>query len=178
MTRMVALLRAVNAGGRKLAMAELRELGTELGLEDVATYIQSGNLLFSAKGKPAALEAQLEQAIEKKFGLKVPAIVRTAAQWSVYPNSVAFAAAARDEPNRLMLILAKAAPAAGAESAIQARAVAGEKVKREGDALWIHYPQGAGKSKLTPSLIDRAIGSPATSRNYNTVLKLEEMLSP
>lgn len=178
MTRMVALLRAVNVGGRKLAMAELRELGAELGLEDVATYIQSGNLVFAARGKPAALEAELERAIEKKLGLKVPVIVRTAAQWSVYPDSVPFAAAARDEPNRLMLILAKAAPAVDAEAAIQARAAAGEKVKRAGDALWIHYPQGAGQSKLTPSLIDRAIGSPATSRNYKTVLKLGEMLSP
>ena len=60
-----------------------------------------------------------------------------------------------------MLLLSKAPPAKGAEAVIQARAVAGERVRRAGDALWFHYPEGAGTSKLTPSLIDRAIGSPA-----------------
>ena len=60
MGRMVALLRAVNVGGRKLPMAELRALCAELGWEDVATYIQSGNVVFTADGKPAALEAALE----------------------------------------------------------------------------------------------------------------------
>jgi len=49
-------------------------------------------------------------------------------------------------------------------------------VKQSGDALWFHYPEGAGTSKLIPSLIDRAIGSPGTARNYNTLLKLKEML--
>jgi uncharacterized protein (DUF1697 family) len=75
-----------------------------------------------------------------------------------------------------MLLLAKAPPAEGAEAVIEARAQAGERVRRVGDALWFHYPEGAGTSKLTPSLIDRAVGSPATARNYNTVLKLKEML--
>jgi uncharacterized protein (DUF1697 family) len=75
-----------------------------------------------------------------------------------------------------MLLLSKRPPPAGAEEAISAKASAGEQVRRAGDALWIHYPQGAGTSKLTPALIDRAVGSPATARNYNTVLKIEEML--
>src|SRR5687768_17740812 len=79
MTRAVALLRAVNVGGRKLAMAALREACADLGWEDVATYIQSGNLVFLAKGRPAALETALEQSIGENFGLEVPVIVRTAA---------------------------------------------------------------------------------------------------
>ena len=75
-----------------------------------------------------------------------------------------------------MLLLSKRPPAKGAAEVIQARARAGERVKQAGDALWFHYPEGAGTSKLTPSLIDRAIGSPGTARNYNTVMKLKEML--
>lgn len=176
MGRMVALLRAVNVGGRKLPMAELRALCAELGWADVATYIQSGNVVFTAPGRPAALEKVLEEAIGREFGIDVPVIVRTAAEWAHYPPANPFPKAAEDEPNRLMLLLAKAMPAQGAEEVIQARAVAGERVRRVGDALWFHYPEGAGTSKLTPSMIDRAIGSPATARNYNTVLKLDAML--
>lgn len=176
MGRFVALLRAVNVGGRKLPMAELRALCSELGWTDVATYIQSGNLVFSASGVAEALEAALERAIAGRFKMEVPVVVRTAAQWRRYAPSSPFPQAAKDEPNRLMLLVSKKPPAAGAERAIQAKAAAGEQVRRTGDSLWIHFPQGSGTSKLTPTLIDRAIGSPATSRNFNTVLKLEEML--
>jgi len=176
MGRHVALLRAVNVGGRKLPMAELRALCAEIGWEDAATYIQSGNVVFSASGAAFVLEAQLEEAIERRFAMAVPVIVRAAAQWKRYAPSNPFPQAARDEPNRLMLILSKRPPADGAEAAIQAKAGADEQVRRVGDALWIHYPQGSGTSKLTPLLIDRAIGSPATSRNHNSVVRLEEML--
>ena len=178
MVRMVALLRAVNVGGRKLPMTELRALCAELGWEDVATYIQSGNVVFTANGKPESIEKQLEEAIAKQFGLDVPVVVRTAAQWAEYPPGNPFARAAKDAPNRVMLLLSKAPPAGDAEEVIQARAVAGEQVKRARDALWFHYPEGAGTSKLTPSLIDRAVGSPATARNYRTVTTLLEMLDP
>ena len=176
MGRHVALLRAVNVGGRKLPMAELRALVAEIGWTDAETYIQSGNLLFSADGDREALESRLEQAIAERFGMDVPAIVRSAAEWARYPESNPFAEAAEAEPNRLMLLLSKRPPADGAEEAIQARATGGERVARAGDALWIHYPAGAGTSKLTPSLIDKAVGSPGTQRNYRAVLKLQEML--
>jgi uncharacterized protein (DUF1697 family) len=176
MGRMVALLRAVNVGGRKLPMAELRALCAELGWADVATYIQSGNVVFTAPGKPDALEKVLEDAVAKRFGFESPVIVRTAAQWAEYPSANPFPEAARDEPNRLMLLLSKSPPAKGAEDIIQARAVAGERVKRAGDALWFHYPEGAGTSKLSPALIDRAIGSPGTARNHRTVVTLLDML--
>jgi uncharacterized protein (DUF1697 family) len=173
MGRMVALLRAVNVGGRKLPMAKLRTLCAKLGWTDVASYIQSGNLVFTGKGRPAALEAELEQAIRRSFGLDVPVIVRTADQWSAYPPANPFP---KEPPNRVMLLLSKRPPAEGAAGAIEARATAGERVRRAGDALWFHYPQGAGTSKLTPALIDRAVGSAATARNCNTVMKLQEML--
>jgi len=176
MGRMVALLRAVNVGGRKLPMAELRDLCGTLGWTDVATYIQSGNVVFGATGKAEAIEDALEAAIMKNYGFEAPVIVRTAAQWAHYPPGNPFPKAAKDEPNRLMLLLSKRPPTAGAEDVIQARATAGEQVRRAGDALWIHFPQGSGTSKLTPALIDRAIGSPATSRNHRTVTVLKEML--
>ena len=177
MGQMVALLRAVNVGGRTLPMAELRMLCDGLCWAEVATYIQSGNVVFTAEGKPAALEAALEGAIRKAFGYEAPVIVRTAAQWRHYAPACPFPDAARETPNYLLMLVSKRPPAPGAVAAIQAKAAAGEVVKRAGEAIWIHFPNGSGTSKLTPSLIDKAIGSPATSRNYRTVVKLQEMLS-
>src|SRR5256885_11087562 len=96
MGRMVALLRAVNVGGRKLPMAELRGLCGELGWSDVATYIQSGNLVFTAPGKAGEIEGVLEQAIQKEFGLDVPVIVRSRAEWARYPAENPFPEAAKE----------------------------------------------------------------------------------
>jgi uncharacterized protein (DUF1697 family) len=166
MGRMVALLRAVNVGGRKLPMAELRDLCADLGWSDVKTYVQSGNVIFSADGKPPALEKALEAEIEKRFGFNAPTFARTAREWAKYAQRNPFPEAAKSTPNLLLLYVSKTVRANGAEDAIQARAADGEVVKRAGDALWIYYPSGSGRSKLSPSLIDKAIGSPATSRNY------------
>ena len=176
MGRMVALLRAVNVGGRKLPMSGLRELCGTLGWTDVATYIQSGNVVFTASGKPHMVEAELEQAIDRQFGLDVPVVIRTAAQWSKLVAANPFDRAARDMPNHLHLLVSKRPPASDAAGKLQAKAQTGETVEPVPGALWIHFPEGVGRSKLTPSLIDKACGSPTTARNYRTVLKLKEML--
>jgi uncharacterized protein (DUF1697 family) len=173
--RWVALIRGINVGAtRKLPMAELRDECAKLGWQDAATYIQSGNLVFSAPGTAGELETRLEQAISQRFRLDVPVMVRKGSDWSRYTQTP-FPEASRDEPNRLMLMLSKEPPAPDAASAIQERARDGERVALVGDAVWIHYPAGSGTSRLSPSLLDRLIGSPATSRNYRTILKLGEM---
>jgi uncharacterized protein (DUF1697 family) len=172
MARLIALLRAVNVGGRKLPMAELRALCAELGWEDVETYIQSGNVVFSASGKPNALEEQLEKAIETRFRLDVPVVVRTAAQWAGYVAVNPFPEA---EASRLQLLLSKRPPKADAAARLMERAQAGEVVEAASGALWFHFPEGVASSKLTPALIDKACGSPSTGRNWRTVLKLKEL---
>ena len=173
---MVALLRAVNVGGRKLPMADFRKQVADLGWMNVATYIQSGNLVFDADCSPAAAEAALEALIRTHHGYEAPAIVRTRAQWASYPDGNPFPDAARDAPNYLLMLVAQETIRADAADVIQARATAGEQVRKVGEALWIHFPEGSGTSKLTPALIDKAIGSTATSRNYRTVCTLLEML--
>jgi uncharacterized protein (DUF1697 family) len=175
MARMIALLRAVNVGGRKLPMAQLRALCADLGWQDVESYIQSGNLVFSAPGKSDALEAKLERAIAERFGFHSDVMVRTAAQWTKLLAANPFGEASNVEPNRVLVGLPKGKLASGAAGAIAARASAGERVEAAGDALWFHYPAGVGTSKITPSLIDRAAGSPVTARNWRTMLKLGEM---
>jgi len=174
--RFLALLRAVNVGGRKLPMAELKALCGELGWSDVATYIQSGNLLFSAPGKPAELEAQLERAIAARFGYHSDVMIRSTPEWARLVAENPFPEAAEAEPNRLLAGLAKHPIAPGAADAIAARAAAGERVAQTADALWFHYAEGVGTSKITPALIDKAAGSPVTARNWRTLLKLKEML--
>lgn len=175
MTRLIALLRAVNVGGRKLPMADLRDLCGELGWQDVETYIQSGNVVFGAKGAPEKLEAELEKAIEERFGLDVPVIVRSASQWAGYAKSNPFEAAAREAPNRLQLLVSKRPPRPDAADRLMERAQAGEQVEAAGGALWFHFPDGVARSKLTPALIDKACGSPSTGRNWRTVVRLGEM---
>jgi uncharacterized protein (DUF1697 family) len=175
MARLIALLRAVNVGGRKLPMAGLRALCGELGWEDVETYIQSGNLVFTAAGRPEALEAKLESAIRERFGFHSDVMIRSAGQWAALLEANPFAEASKAEPNRVLAGLAKGKLAPGAAEAVAARASAGERVELAGGALWFHYPAGVGTSKLTPSLIDRAAGSPVTARNWRTMVRLGEM---
>lgn len=176
MGQKVALLRGINVGGRVLPMAALRDLCAGLGWRNVRTYIASGNVLFEAAGRCESLEAALEEAIAGRFGFKVPVIVRTAGQWHDYPASNPFEDAARDAPNRLLLFVSKRPPAADAEADLQQRATMGEQVRRAGDVVWILFPEGIAQSKLSPMVIDKLFESPATSRNYRTVVKLKEML--
>ena len=175
MARFIALLRAVNVGGRKVPMAELRAVCEGLGWEKVETYIQSGNIVFDAKGKAEALESELEKAIKERFGFEVPAMVRSAAEWRAMLAANPFAKEAESGPNWVLIGLAKRKVSEEAAEAIAAKGIAGERVEAAGDALWFHYPKGVGTSKLTPALIDRAAGSPVTARNWRTVLTLQEM---
>lgn len=176
MTTFVALLRAVNVGGRKVEMAALRKVAGKAGFKDVRTYIASGNLVLSGSGAAAAVGAKLEKAIVKEFGIEVPAIVRTAEQWKAYLKvPKAFAAAAAEAPNALLLGLSQDPPSRDAAKTLAARAVNGERIELLGDGLWIHYAGGIARSKLTPASIDKAMGSPTTARNLNTVRKLAEL---
>lgn len=172
----IALLRGINvSGANRVPMAELRALCAELGWGDVGTYIQSGNVVFRSVGAAAHLEEELEGAIAERFGLRIPVIVRSLPEWEGYLEGNPFPAAAAEEPNRLMLVLCKSPPRASAAAELTGRATLGESVHARGDAVWIHYPQGSGRSKVVAGVLDRALGSPATSRNWNTVQKLGQM---
>lgn len=176
MAELVALLRAVNVGGRKLPMAELRELAAGIGFGDPRTYIQSGNLVFSSGLAPAEAAAALERAIADRFGFEAPAIVRTAAEWRAHVDANPFAGDEAVLPRMLHLIVSAAAPPREAADALAARADAGERVRIAGGALWIDFGGSVARSRLTPAAIDRALGSPATARNLNTAHTLLAML--
>lgn len=175
-THFVALLRAVNVGGRKVPMADLRALAGEIGLAKPTTFIASGNLLFDAEAADADLEAKIEAALEQRFGFQVPVIVRSAEQWRALIAVNPLAQASVERPNLVLMGLSKHPLHESAAHAIQNKGTLGEKVVAAGGALWFDYRVGVGNSKLTPALIDRAAGSPVTGRNWRTVLKLGELL--
>lgn len=172
----IALLRGINVGGVWIPMAELRALCEgDLGWSGVETYIQSGNVIFEADGEPAALEDELERAVARRFDLAIPVLVRAAADWPAYVAGNPFPEAAEREAKLVMLALSKRPPNPDAVEALTGRAAGGERIARAGDALWIHFASGSARSKLTPSVLDRLAGSPVTTRNWRTVLKLDEL---
>lgn len=172
----IALLRAVNASGHnKIVMADLRAACDELGWHEVQSYIQSGNLIFQADKEAAVLEGELEEMIAGRFGLTVPVMVRTAVQWAAYLNDNPYPRASQQEPNRVMLALSKEPPNPNAVSELRQYATGSERITQIRDALWIHFGDGAGKSRLSPAVFDRLVGSPVTMRNWRTVVRLGEL---
>ena len=175
--RWIALLRGINVGGHnKIPMEELRKLCAGLGWENVATSIQSGNIMFSAPGSTSTLEKQLAEAIASHFGHRVSVIMRPAAAWPLYIQLNPFPEASESEPNHVMLGLAEKPLAPDAAEKLSEYAASGESIAQRTDSLWIHYAGGSAGSKITSTLLDRLAGSPVTTRNWSTVLKINEMI--
>jgi uncharacterized protein (DUF1697 family) len=161
----VAFLRAVNVGGTgKLAMAELRAL------------LQSGNLVFEAGGRSTTvLEKLLEREIARRLAVKTDVMVRTARQLRAALERNPFPREAENEPARLHVHFLKAPARAAAIAALNGAIKGRETVRGTGSEVFIHFPDGAGASKLTGAVIERHLGARGTARNWNTVTKLAEM---
>lgn len=173
----IALLRGINVGGHNIIpMAELRSLCSDIGWRDVETYIQSGNVIFSSARKRSLLEVELEKGIQEHFRISTQAIVRSAMEWRTLMSENPFPEESERAPNLVMLALAKKPPAPDAATELARHAVNGERVIKVDGALWIHFPHGAGRSKLTPAVLDRLVESPVTTRNWRTVVKLGGMI--
>ena len=175
----VALLRAVNVGGRNMvAMSDLRALLGELGFAKGQSLLQSGNLVFEASGRRSTsrLEAELERATSERLGVDTDYFVRNAKEWREIIEANPFPAEARDDPSHLLMMALKAAPSATRAKALTAAIPGREVVRVVGRQAYIVFPDGIGNSKLPAGLIEKHLGSSATSRNWNTVRKLEALL--
>ena len=177
MTRYVALLRAVNVGGRSLPMAGLRAMIEDLGGKNPQTLLQSGNAVFAAATAAAALERRLEDEAQRRFGMPIAFLLRTAAEWDALVARNPFAEAARSDPAHLLLMALKAAPAPAAIAALRAAHQGRESIHVDGRDAYLVYPDGVGRSKLTNTLIERKLGVAGTARNWNTVLKLTALVA-
>jgi len=177
MTVHVALLRAVNVGGRSLAMADLKAMLADIGLGQARTLLQSGNIVLDVVGKSgAALERFLEAETEKRLKLKADYLVRTAGEWKAITAGNPFRRQAEDDPAHLVAVPLKAAPTEPQMSALQGAIKGRERVRASGRDLYIVYPDGIGRSKLTIAVIERTLATRGTARNWNTVLKLQALV--
>jgi len=174
----VALLRGINLGGRnKIAMADLRKIVTSLGHTGVTTYIQSGNVLFTAADRDnAELAAELESVIAEAFGVVSPVVVLTRDELAQVLRDNPY----REEPNpRLVhVVFLNAEPTQERLDKIAAAAKGSrDGVRAIGRALFLHTPDGFGRSELAQVLLRIAGGSgktsvAATARNWATATKL------
>ena len=173
MTKHIALLRAVNVGGRSLVTsATLKSFFDVLGFEDATTLLNSGNVVFgSSARKGAALETFLAQEAKKRLKLETDFIVRNAKEWRAVIDGNPFRKEAISDPGRLVVMALIAEPAKSAIVALQKAIPGREKIASHGRELYIVYPDGQGGSKLQAQLI-RHLGVRGTARNWNTALKL------
>ena len=177
MTAVIAMLRAVNVGGHnKIKMDELRELCETLGFGEPRTFIQSGNVIFRSQEKSLIkLGEKLEAGIESRFGFRPDAILRTAASLESAAATNPFAARSELDPAKLLITFLKSDPGDEARRRVHAIKVDPEQLHAIGAEIYIHFPDGQGKSKLPAAAIQKAIGVPGTARNMNSVLKMLEM---
>lgn len=166
MTVYVALLRAINVGGTgKLPMAELKAICEALGFADVTTFIQSGNVLFRSDLGAADVERRLDEALGKALGKKPGVMLRSRKELDAVVANAPFPDA---KPNHLLVsFLPEAAPRNALNGMV---APDGEEAVVAGREIYVHFPIGAGKSKLKLAAL-----KPGTARNMNTVRKLAEM---
>ncbi len=178
MTRYVALLRGVNVGGRgTIAMADLRRVAERTGCRDVATILQSGNLLFTSAQDAARLGHDLTAALSAELGLDTTIMLRSDADWVRAIRRNPFAEAARRDPARLVMLALDHAVGRREVAALEAAIVGRETVGGSGRELYAVYPDGQGQSKLTNAVIERALAAKATARNWNTVQRIAAWLA-
>jgi uncharacterized protein (DUF1697 family) len=172
----VALLRSVNVAGHgRLAMPELKESFLGLGYTDVATYIQTGNVIFKSPDRSAAkLEAAIKQQLASAFGSAPKVILRTVAELagvvatSPYPGRGA-------DPSRHHVTFLAAAPSKKSLATFDPPKSGRDELTIIGREVYVHTPNGYANTKLTGTYLERHLGVSSTTRNWNTVTKLSAL---
>lgn len=163
--KVAVMLRAVNVGGRRLAMADFKAALAAEGLEDAVTVA----------ARVEGLEAKLEAGLARELGGALDVFVRDGAGLAKVLAQNPFPQMAQDDPSHMVVIFLKAAPAQAAVEALQAKIAGRETVAAGPDCLYGCYPDGIGTSKLTAAVIERTLKLRGTGRNWNTVRKLTDL---
>lgn len=172
----MGLLRAINVGGNnKLAMKDLVAVFVDAGCEDVRTYIQSGNVVFTAKAKVLdALPRTIPASIQKRFDIEVPLVLRSADELRVVLDSNPFTETSAD-PNSPYVAFLRDKPTKGRVSALDPKRSPGDEFVCCGREIYLKFGRGAGQTKLTNAWFDTQLGTVSTMRNWRTVRTLWEM---
>ncbi|MEU7970952.1 DUF1697 domain-containing protein [Micromonospora sp. NPDC049089] len=176
MTRYVALLRGVNVGSTRLAMADLRRIVTDLGHEDVQTYLQSGNVAFGSSVRDAEkLAAGIARALTDELALTVPVLVRSARELAAIAGGNPYADR-EDDPTRLLVAFLATAPEKSTADALAVPGGENVSFTVTGREVFLHYVDGGyGRSKFTNAYLEKKLGVVSTSRNWKSVRALAEM---
>jgi uncharacterized protein (DUF1697 family) len=177
MAVMISMLRGVNVGGHNMVkMDALRKLYESLQLQDPQTYVQSGNVVFrTTERNPARLCTRIEQAIEENFGFRPAVIVRTVPEWRDVIARNPFAKRRGIEPSKLLVTFLSAEPnPEGCEKVLAINADP-EEVRIQGREVYIYYPNGMGRPKLSWLIVEKLLKTSGTGRNWNSVTKLLEI---
>jgi uncharacterized protein (DUF1697 family) len=171
----VALLRGINLGARnKVSMAGLRELFADLGAEDVKTYVQSGNVVFRSPGARSDLTKAIENEIHSRLGLDLTVVVRTNRDLARLVSANPFAKHEPDETKLHVTFLAEP-PERGRVAALEKNRFVPDEFRVTRSAVYLHCPQGYGRSKLSNAFFEKQLGVAATTRNWRTVTALAEL---
>lgn len=178
MSARIVLFRGMNTGGVRAPVGEQRAMAQAMGLKNPRTLQASGNLVVESDLPTDRLEADIEVAMDKTFGLRIAAMVRTPDQWAGLIAANPFADEAAAHPTKVLAMVMKAGIKPGALEACRALAADGERVEARtapgDDVLYFWFPDGQGESGIFKKATPRMLGM-GTGRNWNTVLKLADM---
>jgi uncharacterized protein (DUF1697 family) len=170
----ISLLRGVNVGGHNIIkMDALRALFESLGFRNAQTYVNSGNVVFHAKERSAALlTKKIQDSIEKKFGFRPTIVLRSTEELRAIIAANPFAKRKDIEPGKFLVTFLEATPAEEALAAALKIKTDPEELRIVGSEAFIYFPNGMGRPKMSWPAIERALKTTGTGRNWNTVNKL------
>ena len=177
MAVIVSMLRGVNVGGHnRIKMDALRGLYKSLKLRDPQTYVQSGNVIFRTDERDLVRLAQrVEHGIERRFDFRPAVIVRTTSELRDVIARNPFAKRRGIDPSRLLVTFLASDPGPEAREQVRRMKTAPEELRIEGRELYIYYPDGMARPKLSWAVIERTLKTPGTGRNWNSVTKMLEI---
>ncbi|QOD62218.1 DUF1697 domain-containing protein [Polaribacter haliotis] len=170
MKKYIVLLRGINVSGKnKIPMADLRELLNDLDFQNVQTYIQSGNIILESDEGKSVICNKIKDGIQSKFGFDVPVIARTIPEWK---KAIANYPFSTDNTKIVAFVFLNKKVY---ETKIEVKGINYDEYLIDKDMVFIYCPSGFAKTKLSNNLFERKLNVTATTRNYNTALKLLEL---
>jgi uncharacterized protein (DUF1697 family) len=172
----VAFLRAVNLGRvNRVPMGDLRDALADVGFTDVATHLQSGNVILgSTKRSPTAVATAVERLVSAEFGVDIDVVARTAGVLAKIAAKNPLAPRPKDSAG-LHVAFLKARPGAAARRAFSERTFGDDEFVIRDTEVYLRYPHGVAASKMNPALIESGLGTPATVRTWKVVTRLDEL---
>jgi uncharacterized protein (DUF1697 family) len=175
MTVYVAMLRGVNVGGNSLKMDWLRQACEGLGLQNVRTYVQSGNIVFSSRASAGKLTPMLKETIDAQTRLPVTVVLRSAADMERVIAANPFLKQKGIDATKLHVTFLGKVPVKPALDRLDALAGTRDQYRLSGSEVYLHCPINYGETKLSNGAIEKILGVSATTRNWKTVTALHQM---